>query len=111
MTERVSDGRLTLEAELFAFFQKKYVQSADDRQRSMGLTYTEAETHDLAKEVAEFIERRASQAVERGVTISEEMVERAYEAFVADCEWSDWDEPEVRSYVRAALTAALKGNG
>lgn len=40
--------------------------------------------------------------------ITEEMVERAYEAFVAACEWSDWDEPEVRGYLRAALTAALK---
>lgn len=40
--------------------------------------------------------------------ITEEMVERAYDAFVAACEWSDWDEPEVRGYVRAALEAALK---
>lgn len=40
--------------------------------------------------------------------ITDEMVERAYEAFVAACEWSDWDEPEVRGYVRAALEAAMK---
>ncbi|HEY8359484.1 MAG TPA: hypothetical protein VIL30_18695 [Ramlibacter sp.] len=42
--------------------------------------------------------------------VSDEMVERAYEAFVAACEWSDWDEPEVRGYIRQALTAALSTN-
>lgn len=40
--------------------------------------------------------------------VTEEMIERAYEAFVAACEWSDWDEPEVRGYLRTALTAALQ---
>lgn len=40
---------------LFAFYQRKYVQRADDRQKQMGLVYTEAETHDLARETAKFI--------------------------------------------------------
>lgn len=30
---------------------KKYVQRADDRQKALGLQYTEAETHDLAREI------------------------------------------------------------
>lgn len=45
---------MTLEDALFEFLCRKYVQRSDDRQRAMGLQYTEAETHDLAKEVAAF---------------------------------------------------------
>jgi hypothetical protein len=46
---------MELEAELFAFLRRKYVQRADARQKAMGLVYTEAETHDLAREIARFI--------------------------------------------------------
>lgn len=35
---------------ILAWLCKKYVQRADDRQKAMGLQYTEAETHDLARE-------------------------------------------------------------
>src|SRR6478736_6794180 len=42
----------TLESTLFKFFEKKYVQRADERQKNLGLQYTEAETNDLAREVA-----------------------------------------------------------
>lgn len=41
---------------IFEFLCGKYVQRADDRQKQMGLQYTEAETHDLARELAKFIE-------------------------------------------------------
>lgn len=41
-----------LEAYMFAFYCRKYVQRADSRQKEMGLQYTEVETHDLAKETA-----------------------------------------------------------
>lgn len=51
-------GRRELEADLFTFLTRKYVQRADDRQKAMGLQYTEAETHDLAHEIAGFILRR-----------------------------------------------------
>jgi hypothetical protein len=44
-----------LEELLFAFLVRKYVQRADARQKSMGLQYIEAETHDLAREIAKFI--------------------------------------------------------
>lgn len=50
----------TLEADLFAFLSRKYVQRQDDRQKAMGLIYTTAETHDLAHEVVAFLARRAS---------------------------------------------------
>lgn len=40
------------ETVIFNFLCRKYVQRADTRQKSMGLQYTEAETHDLAKEIA-----------------------------------------------------------
>ena len=46
-----------LEALLFNFYCRKYVQRSDNRQKNMGLQYTEAETHDLAKETAKFILR------------------------------------------------------
>lgn len=39
------------ERRIFDYLCTKYVQRADDRQRSMGLQYTEAETHDLAREM------------------------------------------------------------
>jgi hypothetical protein len=42
----------TLEVMLFGFLCQKYVQRADDRQKAMGLLYTEAETHDLARELS-----------------------------------------------------------
>jgi hypothetical protein len=51
----MSTGHTDLEAELFVFFNRKYVQSSNERQRAMHLQYMEAETHDLAKEVARFI--------------------------------------------------------
>lgn len=38
-----------LEDDLFAFLCHKYVQRQDDRQKAMGLQYTTAETHDLAR--------------------------------------------------------------
>jgi hypothetical protein len=37
---------------IFDWLCRKYVQRADDRHRAMGLQYTEAETHDLAEEIA-----------------------------------------------------------
>jgi hypothetical protein len=47
-----------LEMEVFSFLVRKYIQQADMRQKAMGLQYTTAETHDLAKEIARFILRR-----------------------------------------------------
>jgi hypothetical protein len=44
-----------LESVIFSFLTRTYVQRADDRQKRLGLTYTEAETHDLAREVANFL--------------------------------------------------------
>lgn len=46
-----------LEAAVFDFLSRKYMQREDARQRSMGLVYMTAETHDLARELARFIER------------------------------------------------------
>lgn len=43
------------EQAIFEFLCRKYVQRADRRQKAMGLQYTEAETHDLARELAAFI--------------------------------------------------------
>lgn len=45
-----------MEAELLVFLNRKYVQHAGERQRAMGLKYMTAETHDLARELARFIE-------------------------------------------------------
>lgn len=43
------------EQAIFEFLCRKYVQRSDARQKSMGLQYTEAETHDLAREMSAFI--------------------------------------------------------
>jgi hypothetical protein len=44
-----------LEAAIFAFLERKYVQCSNPRQKAMGLQYMEAETHDLAEEIARFV--------------------------------------------------------
>lgn len=54
------------EGDAFAVLCRTYVQRADDRQRAMGLQYTEAETHDLAK-VMERYARAAAQAERAGI--------------------------------------------
>ncbi len=58
----------SLEEDLFAFLSRKYVQRQDARQKAMGLIYTEAETHDLAREIARFFERRSAQAAPQETT-------------------------------------------
>lgn len=55
------------ERALYDFLTRKYVTSADDRQRAMGLNYLEAETHDLAREVTRFFASRPRPAVDGGV--------------------------------------------
>ena len=42
----------SLRVAIFDWLCLKYVQRADTRQESMGLQYMEAETHDLAEEIA-----------------------------------------------------------
>jgi hypothetical protein len=51
LREREKMREAVIEA-AFQFFTRKYVQRSDARQQAMGLQYTEAETHDLAKETA-----------------------------------------------------------
>lgn len=66
LNEPIADKAETpdvLEAELFAFLCQKYAQMADARQREMGLQYTAAETHDLAKTLASFVDRFAERRV------------------------------------------------
>lgn len=48
------------EDDWFSWLCLKYVQRADERQRKMGLQYTEAETHDLASEIAKHIYKRVN---------------------------------------------------
>lgn len=50
--ERASAEHQQLEIAVFDWLCRKYVQRADDRQKGLGLQYTEAETHDLAEEIA-----------------------------------------------------------
>jgi hypothetical protein len=49
-------GASDLEHLLFEFLCRKYVQASNERQKASGLQYMTAETHDLAAEVARFIE-------------------------------------------------------
>lgn len=43
------------EQTIFNFLTRKYVQRADARQADLGLQYMEAETHDLARELAKWL--------------------------------------------------------
>lgn len=52
-TRAQDDAQLLHEVE--AFLRRKYVTSADKRQRDLGLSYVTAETKDLAKEISRFI--------------------------------------------------------
>lgn len=52
MTPKIDISDEELAYVIFTFFENKYVQRADDRQKSMGLQYTNAETHDLSRETA-----------------------------------------------------------
>lgn len=44
-----------LKEKIFRLLDRKYVQRADTRQKSMGLQYMEAETHDLAELIATMV--------------------------------------------------------
>lgn len=76
-----------LELDLFNFLCRKYVQRADARQKAMGLQYTEAETHDLAREIARFI-GGLSTSMEIAKAFEEAQIARdeaGYLGSVADC--------------------------
>ena len=48
--------RAPLDAQrIFDFLSEKYVQRSDARQRALGLQYMDAETHDLAEELARWL--------------------------------------------------------
>jgi hypothetical protein len=51
----------TQEEIIFSWLLKKYVQQADERQRKLGLQYTTAETHDLAKQISQLFNQINSQ--------------------------------------------------
>jgi hypothetical protein len=67
-------GERAREDEWFALLVRKYVQRSDERQRQMGLQYTEAETRDLANVCArhEAAALRSSRR-EEAETISDDM--------------------------------------
>lgn len=53
------NGRPKINQEdVLAFLEHKYIQKADARHKEMGLEYIQAETHDLAKEIANFINKK-----------------------------------------------------
>lgn len=54
----LSDDAFLSEADIFNYLNRKYVQRSDERQKSMGLQYTTAETHDLAREIMKFVRQR-----------------------------------------------------
>lgn len=48
-----------------AFVDRKYTARADERQRSMGLAYVEAERQDLAREIARFTQTTVKEIVDQ----------------------------------------------
>lgn len=55
MSEQVSPDERFTERAIYDFLCRRYVQRSDERQREMGLVYMTAETHDLAKQLADYI--------------------------------------------------------
>jgi len=53
-----------LEQRLFEWLEKKYVQRADPRQQTL---YMEAETHDLAREIARWVHEDRGEKPYRGL--------------------------------------------
>ena len=53
-----------------ACLRRKYVQRASDRQTSMGLSYTTAETSDLAIEIAKLLKAERLRCVRLALTAS-----------------------------------------
>lgn len=51
-----SNNFLTDEDVWFDYLRRKYVQCSDKRQKEMNLQYMTAETHDLAREIVNYIE-------------------------------------------------------
>lgn len=49
---------MSLEKDIFDFLARTYAQRQDARQKDLGLQYTLAETHDLAREIAGFMSQR-----------------------------------------------------
>lgn len=63
MTQEPTPGMPLHVQRVFKYLCQKYVQRSDARQKEMGLQYTEAETHDLAKTIAEYIHIELCNAV------------------------------------------------
>lgn len=87
------------EQEVFAFLNRKYVQRADARQKEMGLQYTEAETHDLAKEIHRscvlpllgFIDENFEEAFQ----LVFEGYSRPGTDFASDAAWAIWQHAQL----------------
>lgn len=56
LEEEFRSARNRIVSMVFSSLVKHYVQRADDRQKAMGLQYTEAETRDLAEFIAKNLE-------------------------------------------------------
>lgn len=87
------------EQEVFAFLNRKYVQRADERQKEMGLQYTAAETHDLAKEIHRnciapllgFIDENFEEAFQ----LVFEGYNRPGTDFASDAAWATWQHAQL----------------
>jgi hypothetical protein len=85
--EAVARTKMTItENGLFTFLMRKYTQAQDDRQRAMGLTYTTAETHDLAKEISTFLNNNVDSLFE------------SYEALCLAVEKRTGEDPRLPSF-------------
>lgn len=87
------------EQDVLAFLNRKYIQRADERQKQMGLQYTEAETHDLAKEIhrncvkplLDFL----GEDFEEAFRLVFEGYNRPGTDFASDTEWAVWQHAKL----------------
>lgn len=90
--------------ELFKFLSDTYVQRADDRQKAMNLVYTEAETHDLARQLVKFINSRPKTLVSNinidGPALTE-LVRSTVANYLSDTEAQSIPETDIRKHMEA----------
>lgn len=87
------------EQEVFAFLNRKYVQRADERQKEMGLQYTEAETHDLAKEIHRGCVQPLLDILNADFEEAFQLVFEGYSRpgtdFASDAAWATWQHAQL----------------
>lgn len=98
---------LTPEEKILQYLDQTYDQRADDRQKAMGLSYMEAETHDLAKNMAWVFDQVLAQTLKRLMGYVENGTETVVKMYQVDATRWYFIELGKTSYSDSTLLGAL----